>query len=178
MKKKSFIFIVLFFLVISVCNYGLFNLFLNNYKIDFRTHIDDKTERITDIIQIKTSQLYINFNKIKWEDDNQEVRINGFLYDIASIDTKDSISELFLVLDDEETEIKKKFALIYDDEFAEKSNSPIQIVKQFLAIKYLNSCCIFKFLNSQPKEYEKDNIILCLTTVYLSVKTPPPNYLT
>ncbi len=176
MKKKPFIFIIIFFLVISVCNYGLFNLFLNNYKIDFRVHIEDKTEKITDKIQLKTSQLYINFNKIKWEDSNQEVRINGVLYDIASIKTKDSISELFLVIDEEEDEVKKKFALIYDDSVSEKSNSPIQIIKGFLKFNYLNPYCNFNFLFKKLTEKTKDNSSYCSLSAYLTVETPPPNF--
>ena len=174
MKKKSVIYIVLFFLVISICNYGFFNLFLNYYKSDFKTQIDNKTKNITDTFQIKTAQLYINFNKINWEDGNQEIRINDVLYDIAFVNTKDDISELFLVIDEEETEIKKKFSVIYDDEFSKKSNSPLQIVKQFLAFKYLSTNYNFEFLNSQLLQSKKNNIFMSLPTVYFSVKTPPP----
>lgn len=165
-------------IVFSICNFGIFSLFLDQYKSKVQTNINNETTVITDVIYMCPYQLFSDSKNISWEDDNQEIRINGVLYDIASITTKDGVSELSLVIDEEETEIKKQFALIYDDdndEFSKNSNNPIKLLKQFLALKfiYINNQsleCLYK--NRIKSSIIETTFEIC--SVVLNNETPPP----
>ena len=73
MKKKSIILITALVVVISIGNFGLFSLFLNQYKTTLQAQIQNNTSSVIDIIHINPSELYANNTNISWEDDNKEI---------------------------------------------------------------------------------------------------------
>ena len=79
MKKKSIILITALVVVISIGNFGLFSLFLNQYKTTLQAQIQNNTSSVIDIIHINPSELYANNTNISWEDDNKEIISNDFM---------------------------------------------------------------------------------------------------
>ncbi len=177
MKKLGFIFISVFTIVLSIGNFGIFSLFLNQYKSEVQANIINKTSVVTDVIYINPYQFYSDSKNITWEDNNKEIVYNGELYDIISIESENGKVKINAISDKKETEYKMAYAQ-KEDLNNQTSNSPIKLLKHFFALKCV---CANKMdiLNLESKinlvsEYT-DSRCFILNNGYKSLEVPPPN---
>lgn len=176
MKKITIIVTLSVICFLSLGSFLLYKGYLKAYKSDFKAYINLNKQHLPLVkYSILKSELYVNTNLIQWEDENKEIVIEGKLYDIISKTSTNNTIVLDLLEDTKEYELKKEFANSFDVEHS-KSNSPIKLLKQFLALK-----CItvphFEFqdfnLYSNFKPIDHTNFII--STIFLFKETPPPN---
>ena len=151
--------------------------YLHSYKKEFKSFI--KSNRVStakQTITMAAKQLYVNSSNITWEDENQEMIINGVLYDVLDIKMNYSTALITLVSDKQELELKKQFASLYD--FSKNKKEPCPVLKSFFSLKSVLNSSDFEFKNhvSQMAKTYLDSIFKTVT-VYYSQETPPPNLL-
>ena len=175
MKKKSIILITALVVVISIGNFGLFSLFLNQYKTTLQAQIQNNTSSVIDIIHINPSELYANNTNISWEDDNKEIIYKGILYDIVSIEVIKGKVSIKAISDSKEQDYKMAYANTQEKNNT-SSNSPLNLLKQFLSLNFIET----KFVTTVPIN---DNILnsvyhsyhYMIHKGYQTLETPPPN---
>ena len=176
-KKLGFIFISLLTIVLSIGNFGIFSLFLNQYKSNVQANINNKTSVVTDVIYINPYQLYSDSKNITWEDNNKEIVYNGELYDIISIESENGKVKISAISDKKETEYKIAYAQ-KEDVNNQSSNSPLKLLKQFFCLKCIsiNKIDILK-LESKINLFSEhtDSRCFILNNGYKSLEVPPPN---
>ena len=151
--------------------------YLHSYKKEFKSFIkSDRVNTAKQTITIAAKQLYVNSSNIIWEDENQEMIINGVLYDVLDIKMNYSTALITLVSDKQELELKKQFASLYD--FSKNKKEPYPVLKSFFSLKSVLNSSNFEFRNhvAQMTETFLDSIYKTVT-VYYSQETPPPNLL-
>jgi hypothetical protein len=180
LKKSSIIFTLILIAFFSLGNFFIFSCYLSSYQNAYQSYVKDGQEYISSTkILINPSQLYVNCKTISWEDDNKEVVVNGILYDIVSITSYKGKTILTVLSDQQEQEIKKQFASTYDTQSTKSSNNnPIKLLKEFLALKFLNDTkeCADLFLN-QNASLAYAEYSFSIKQVFLSQETLPPNLL-
>ncbi len=138
LKKAAIIFSFLLITAFSVGSFFLHQLYLKSYKKEFKTYISKYKEQAAfSTITICPSELYTNSANITWEDENKEVVYKNILYDVVSITGKGLTIELTVVSDHQEMALKKQFAVLYDVNSNKKTKGPFDLLKQFLALKYI-----------------------------------------
>lgn len=180
LKKIAVIFTFVFIIILSTGSFFVFSNFISQYQTDYQAYIQKEKSKInTSEILINPSQLYINSAKISWEDDNKELVVDGVLYDIVSFAVNNKGKLVITVLsDNQEQEFKKEFASNYDVCSSKKSNNPIKLLKQFLALKFINQdnddsyLSVNSSLHSNYTEFQ-----FSIKSVFLSQETPPPSLL-
>ena len=175
MKKLSAIILTTLIVVISVGNFGLFSLFLKQYKANLQAHIRNNTSQIVDVIHINPSELYANNKTITWEDGNKEIVYKGVLYDIVSIETIKGKVSIKAISDSKEQDYKTVYASMQEKNNT-TSNSPLNLLKQFLSLNFIET----KTINTHIIHYNEDvtnfDYYSCpLHKGYLTMETPPPN---
>ena len=179
MKKIVILFSFILITVLSAGTFIIYYSYLSSYQNNYQSYVKKEYKHLnTTKILINPSQLYANTKTIIWEDKNKEVIIDGILYDIISIISNNSKIELTVISDTQEQEIKKQFASSYDLNSTKSSNSPIKLLKQFLAFKFLNnSNYSFNFQSNQYYSSIYTNYLFSIKSIFISKNTPPPNFL-
>ena len=176
--KNLFAILALAFIFMFSCgSYFLHLSYLRLYKQEFKSYI--KTGQIQSdktTITIATKYLYNNSSNIVWEDGNEEIFVNGVLYDIISIKTNALSTILSVVSDQQELELKKQFTAIYDVSKNKKESYPF--LKSFFSLKSVLNHSSFEFKN-QVSTFAKNYLdpIYKTATIYSSQETPPPNFI-
>jgi len=152
--------------------------YLKSYKKEFKSFVsENKTRTIYTSIKINPSELYTNSKTIVWEDENKEVVYRGILYDIVSIKTIGTKVELIAVSDEQEMELKKQFASLYDINSRDTTKKPFNLLKNFFALKYI---AIKSTLNlKNPESFLKPIYTypsFQTSQGFLFTETPPPNF--
>ncbi len=178
MKKLIIIIVLTIISFLSIGSYILYKGYLKAYKADFRTYINLHQQHLPLVKHIiQKSELYVNTKLIQWEDEDKEVVINGKLYDVISSTIIKNTVELSLLEDTNEQGIKKEFASSFDLTNS-KSNNPIKLLKQFLALK-----CVVNHSQNLNTPMSFLNTISCYSNgfsipkIVLLVQTPPPNFI-
>ena len=139
MKKTIVIFSFILITVFSTGSFFLHKSYLKSYKKEFKSFLlENKKYSNYVTIKINPSELYTNSKSIIWEDENKEVIYNGKLYDIVCIKITGVKIELTAVSDEQEMELKKQFASVYDIDSLKKTKEPLTLLRNFFALKYLN----------------------------------------
>lgn len=158
-------------------SFFIFSGYLTSYKKVFHSFIKKAEGHLPTIqISINPSQLFVNTSLIKWEDDNQEIKIEGEMYDIVSMHSEHGKVIITLLSDIQEDVLKKEFASNYDVQSNKTSNSPIKLLKQFFALKFIQNND--KPVNGLLCNVVKSSIIETtfeLCSVVLNNETPPPS---
>ena len=178
MKKLTIIFSFVLITVFSVGSYLLHQLYLKNYKKEFKSYIKTHKEQSAfSTITINPSELYTNSANIIWEDEYKEVVYRGVLYDVINVKGNGLTVELTLVSDDQEMNLKKEFASLYDVNTTEKTKSPFNLLKNFFTLKYLAACSDFEFNNVV---FSLNNLVsfqtIDINTITINIDTPPPQF--
>lgn len=97
-------------------------------------------------LTIDPSELYVNTEKLSWEDDNQEIVYNNMRYDIVSVIPQKGALVLYLLSDQIEKDLQDTYASANDDK-QQAGNPPVKILKQLLALKFLPDA-LFGFDNT------------------------------
>ena len=152
--------------------------YLKVYKKEFKSYISKHKEQTAfSTITINPSELYINSENIIWEDENKEVVYKGVLHDVVKVNGKGLTVELIVISDDEEMELKKHFAAMYDVNTCEKTKGPFDLLKNFLALKYLAAHSDISFNNSF---FNLNNLVsfqtIQINSTIISLETPPPQF--
>lgn len=176
MKKVVIIFTSILISVFSVGSFLIYTCYLHSYHRAYQSFAIQQSSNtnITKIF-INPSQLYSDSETITWEDGNNEINMDGILYDIISISSEKGKVVLTVLSDYQETEMKKEFASTYDVNSSKSSSTPIKLLKQFLSLKFLNGndFSLNEFISvgfqSLYNKYKFN-----LTNVFLSLETPPP----
>jgi hypothetical protein len=175
-KKIIFILISFLTLVISIGSFGIFKLFLNQYKSEVRSSINTNKNLFTDIIYINPHQLFTDSKTITWEDNNHEIVYNGELYDIVSIGNENGKVRINAISDKKETEYKMLYAQ-KEELNNQKSNSPIKILKQFFNLKFvqINHLDLKNIEKSNDSNhYLINSNSFALNSGYKTLDVPPP----
>lgn len=177
MKKLTIIFSFILITVFSVGSYFLHQLYLKNYKKEFKSYIKTHKEQSAfSIITINPSELYANSANVIWEDEYKEVVYKGVLYDVVSVKGKGLTVELTVVSDHQEMKLKKEFASLYDVNTTEKTKGPFDLLKNFFALKFLlNHTEIDFLLHILDRATLSDNQLFLLVKIFIHQETPPPN---
>lgn len=159
-------------------SYFLHQLYLKSYKREFKAYVSNhKEQKAFSTITINPSELYSNSTKIIWEDEYKEVVYKGILYDVVKVNGKGLTVELIVVSDQQEMELKKHFAMMYDVNTREKTKGPFDLLKNFLALKYIASCPDINFSNIV---FSVDNLYLAysfqINSTIIYLETPPPQF--
>lgn len=176
-KKLTFIFISFLTLVISIGSFGIFKLFLNQYKSELRSNIDTNNNLFTDVIYINPHQLFTDSKTITWEDNNHEIVYNGELYDIVSIVNENGKVKISAISDKKEADYKMAFAQ-KEDLNNQTSNSPLKLLKQFFCLKFVQMNQLDFDSNKVTLDLNQDminSINFTLHKGYNSMEVPPPN---
>ena len=176
MKKLSTILLTAVVVVISIGNFGLFSLFLNQYKINLQAQIHNNTSKVVDIIHINPSELYINNNTITWEDNNQEILYKGILYDIVSIEIIKGKVCIKAISDNKEQDYKMAYANMQEKN-NHSSNSPLNLLKQFLSLNFIvtTPSDISITDNTIDLKINYNQYSCSVVQGHCSLETPPPN---
>lgn len=152
--------------------------YLKKYKEEFRHYIyNNKENTHLSTITINPSELYCNSTKIIWEDKNKEVIYKGVLYDVVKINFNGLTVELIVVSDEQEMEIKKHFASLYNIDSHAKTKVPFNLIKSFLSLKCIVTSAGFTFyvIKSKTNSYLPIKSFK-LSSKFTSKNTPPPKY--
>ena len=177
--KKLIVFIILSIsVVLATGSYFFYKAHLISYKKDYRNYISRNTNNITKkVITVNKKDLYKNSANLTWEDDNQELVFNNHLYDVLGIKLISNKIEITLVSDEKEQQLKNQFASLYHNDLNKKEDSPVKILKQFLALKCViiphQQTVKFDFLNNNVRNI---SYFFKVTKGYLTQETPPPNF--
>ncbi len=176
LKKLVFIFSLLILSIFSCGSYLLYKSYLSSYKSNFRAYVNANEKNVnSSVIHISPSDLYINSNRIIWEDENKEIIFDGILYDIVSMKNEGGKVILTVISDEQEEEIKKEFSENFKGNADSKTNNSFKLLKQFLALKYISNDDLFEINSNQIiNEYQTDRA-LKLVSVFISTETLPPN---
>lgn len=177
MKKATIIFTFILITIFSIGSFFVYTCYLSSYQNAYQAYAKSKKNNLlTSQILINPAQLYTNSKTISWEDDNKEVVINGVLYDVVSVKLQKGEVVLTVLSDKQEQEIKNQFASTYDVSSSKSSNSPIKLLKQFLAFKFVNNTATLgDFILNTNEINSNTKYTFCITSVFLSQETPPPN---
>jgi hypothetical protein len=177
MKKLPYIILTSLIVVIAIGNFGLFQLFLGQYRSSIQFEIKNNIHKTTDVIYINPSELYSDNSHIKWEDGNNEIVYDGNLYDIVSITSEKGKVRINAISDKKETDYKLLYAQ-EQDQTNQASNSPIKLLKQFLSLKFTE----IEVSSLSVDSYYTDVTLSVSNADYLSfhdgyylMETPPPN---
>ena len=176
MKKITIIITLFLITVLSTGSYVVSKLYLNSYKKDFKAYVFKNKAIIAHTkIEISKNQLYKNSKQLVWEDENKEVVYKGNLYDIVDIQVLNEKVVLTVVSDTQETNLKKQFASMYDENDFKNTNQSSKLLKQFLALKCINTSNVeLKLLKDNvTKKTFIDNEYKTIK-MFLSQETPPP----
>jgi hypothetical protein len=178
LKKATIIFSFILITVFSVGSYFLHQLYLKSYKKEFKAYISKYKQRSAfSTITINPSELYINSANIIWEDEYKEVIYNGVLYDVVSVKGKGLTIVLTVVSDHQEMELKKEFASLFDVSSNQKTKGPFDLLKNFMALKYLAANSDFCFNNCV---FSLDNLAsfksIQINSPVINLDTPPPQF--
>lgn len=178
--KKVIVFILLSLaVVLTTGGYFFHKAHLFAYKKEFKSYIKAHKNNIpTTQLIIKSSQLFVNTTEITWIDDNKEVYSQGKLYDIVTITRQKDEIILTVLSDSNEQKLKETFAGLYNNDTLEKNNhKPMKLLKQFLALKYIEPLKIeFNDLEISPIEKIYLDFSFDLKNIFLPQETPPPNF--
>ncbi len=164
--------------IFSVGSYFLHQLYLKSYKKEFKSYIQTHKEQSAfSTITITPSELYTNSANIIWEDEFKEVVYKGVLYDVVNAKGKGLTVELTVVSDHQEMKLKKEFASFYDVNSSEKTKGPFDLLKNFMALKYLAANSDFCFDNCV---FSLDNLAsfksIQINSPVINLDTPPPKF--
>lgn len=152
--------------------------YLKSYKKEFKLFVfENKRHSKYTIITINPSELYTNSKKITWEDENKEVIYKGVLYDIVCIQTIGVKVELTVVSDEQEMELKKQFASLFDVNANKTTKDPFSLLKSFFALKYITTSSSvninnFEFIVNLPHIH----CVFKISKGFSSQTNPPPNF--
>lgn len=174
MRKLSYIIVFSLITVFITGHYFIYKTVLNSHKKEFKAYINANYAKI-EKIEILTNELYANSSKITWMDNNQELCINGMMYDILSITKMNSGYVLNVVKDKEEKELmyryQNQFNELYNNGDTGKNNT--NLIKDFLSLKYFQNSCLQ--IKTIAKSYSYfDFLITKISNGYLIVPSPPP----
>lgn len=176
MKQLIVIIVLSVSVVLATGSCFFYKAHLSCYKNDYRTYISSNFKDITKkVITINKNDLYKNSANLIWEDDNQELVFNKQLYDVIGIKLVNNNIEITVVSDEKEQDIKEQFASLYHNDLNKEKNSPIKMLKQFLALKcvVISHQQIVKFdflqINKENTPYS-----FKATKGYLSQEIQPP----
>lgn len=178
MKKLTVIFSFVLITIFSVGSYFLHQLYLKNYKKEFNACISKyKEQSAFSTITITPSELYTNSANIIWEDEYKEVVYKGVLYDVVNVKGKGLTVELTAVSDHQEMKLKNEFASLYDVNSTERTKGPFDLLKNFMALKYLAANSDFGFCNCV---FSLDNLAsfksIQINSPVINLDTPPPQF--
>lgn len=178
MKKTTIIFSFILISVFSAGSYFLHLFYLENCKEDFKEYIlKNKKETNLTVINLNFNELYTNSTTIIWEDDNKEVIYKDVLYDIVSIKKIGNIITLTVVSDQQEMELKKQFAAVYDVNSNTTTKHPFELLKNFFALRYIVNNTTIDFTNTALKCVSPNTqMSFQITTMVISQETPPPDF--
>ncbi len=176
MKKNSIILILALVVLISVGNFGLFSLFLNQYKTNLQSQIQNNSSSVIDIIRINPSELYANNKNISWEDDNKEIIYKGILYDVLSIECVKGKVSIKAISDSKEQDYKMAYANTQEKNNT-SSNSPLNLLKQFLSLNFTETKLSTSFLTADvtTTTFSFKSYNYLIHKGYKTLDTPPPN---
>ena len=151
--------------------------YLKSYKKEFKSFVlENKKHSNYSIIKINPSELYTNSTAIIWEDENKEVVYKGILYDVVSIKTIGTKVELTIVSDEQEMELKKQFASLYDINSSKTTKDPFNLLKSFFALKYIAPTTTINIKNSESiLKTIYGHSIFKPSQGFTSQTNPPPN---
>lgn len=176
MRKLTLIFIFSILSIFSCGSYLLYKSYLCSYKSNFREYININKKNVShSTIRITPSELYVNSNRIIWEDENKEVVYDGVLYDVFNIKCQNGQVVLTLISDTQEQEIKKQFAENFKENSSNQTHNSLKLLKQFLGLKYISNDDVLKINSSQILNEYQMGLALTLVSVFISTETLPPN---
>lgn len=162
-------------MLISIGNFGLFSLFLNQYKTNLQSQIQNNTSNVIDIIHINPSELYANNKNITWEDGNKEIIYKGILYDIVSIEVIKGKVSIKAISDNKEQDYKMAYANTQEKNNT-SSNAPLNLLKQFLSLNFIETKSVSTLLIADVTITYSFNSFNCIIHEgYQTLETPPPN---
>ena len=178
MKKIAIIFSLVIIVVLSTGSFFIHQSYLSSYKKEFRSFISLNKKTIqSSEITINTSELYINTSTITWEDDTKEIIYNGVLCDVISVKTENKKTVITVITDKQEQSIKEQFATLYNDDSYKTSKKPLQLLKQFLSLKYVTHTTTFSALPLKSTILiNNSNYYFNIEKVFLPQETPPPTF--
>lgn len=159
-------------------SYFLHQVYLKSYKKEFKAYISKyKEQSAFSTININPSELYANSANIIWEDENKEVVYKGILYDVLEVKGNGLVVELKVVSDYQEMELKKEFASLFDVSSNEKTKGPFDLLKNFMALKYLAAHSDICF-NSSFFVLKKIGSFqtIQINSIVINLDTPPPQF--
>ena len=164
----------LFLTVFLSGHFFIFKISQAAHQNKFRSYIQQDLAQLKKI-DINPSQLYSDSKEIKWLDDNREVMIGDFIYDVVFTKNSGKTVSLYLINDDDERSLLDKYNKLADSIFDESNPSKQDVVKDFLSLK----CLQYNSLNFVPENLSLLNsyaaYTVSITSVFLSQETPPPN---
>jgi hypothetical protein len=174
MKKASFIIVISLVTVFLTGHYFIYKSVLKSHKKEFKAFIRSNFVK-SEQLEINPSQLYSDNVGMKWLDENKEVCLNGVMYDILSIQNAGTKVILHVVKDKDEKELmdcyRDQFNTIYENGNTGKKNN--NILKDLLSMKYFQRS--YSAISLLTSEYNySTSLTSALSSVYLSVQTPPP----
>lgn len=152
--------------------------YLKSYKKEFKSFVfETKKKSNYTTIKINPGELFINSSTLIWEDENKEVVYKGVLYDIVCIKNIGVKVELTVVSDEQEMELKKQFASLFDIDTNKTTKGPFNLLKCFFALKYI-ATSFSANINSSEFIINKTHIycVFKISKGFNSQTNPPPNF--
>ncbi|MES2762768.1 MAG: hypothetical protein V4677_11195 [Bacteroidota bacterium] len=151
---------------------------MQNYKKEFKSYaFNNKNKAAFATIRINPSELYTNSANIIWVDENKEIIYKGILYDVVSVKGKGLSVELTLVSDDQEMKLKADFAKMYDVDSRKTTKFPFELLKHFLALKYIVHVTDLNLNNSViDRNVFFASPVFFITNRVIAQDAPPPDF--
>lgn len=130
---------------------------------------------ITQTYKINKTKLFVNNDIMTWQDENQEIIINGRLFDIVKINKNKDEVILTLFADELEEERLNNLASLFDEDYPLNKKKLQQMVKLVLSLQ-------FQELNHQKINFKKQFAYFkqmlskkqLFSEVFIGTTTPPP----
>ncbi len=176
MKKAIIIFSFILISIFSIGSFLIYFTYIYLYQNAYHTYIKQNKEVLnTTKVFLNPSELFANSSTITWEDNNNEIIMNGVLYDVISVSSEKGRVTLTVLSDYQEAVMKKEFASTYDASSSKSTSTPIKLLKQFLSFKFVTDS--YSLSNEQITVGLRfcNRYTFILRDVYISLETPPPS---
>ncbi len=167
MKWFSYILVFLvFFLAIGTSVFFFFQ--LNQIKSSVNREL--KNDEQENLLSFRFTQT--EYNELNWLEKGKEFRMNGKMYDIASIQKTQNFITVFCAYDTQETRVRQVFANLLSG--ASSKSLPLRQLVKIIGQKYFSSALTGIFENTAIKKIKFKPYLYSLITGLIKPESPPP----
>jgi hypothetical protein len=156
--------------VISCTGFLVYQHALAHHRACFRSYLSAVSDDRLYKIVIHPSELFVDSERLHWEDDNREIIYKETRCDIVSIQSQGTSVRLLVIPDHEEENLKKQFSR---DDRSAASTPYLKLLTQLLDLKYVHEHG-FVFRSFEKPKPSFGAYLFSLPLVFMAPRVLPP----